>query len=916
MASIEPLAAGGSDHETAELLADCLRARGHTRNELGDAWGMRADIDRAVALESGGDARPKSGADRLRRATDLNSRGEADYFRGRYSGAFENFDMAVGLLRELPAGDGADPGAWGEALFDSLNHRGLALNHLNRFEDALLDLNEAVTVAAAQVPPLIKSQAIARQNRALAYRGLGRYLAGLAELQEAIRLYQSMLDPGDPEPDRETVKSIASCLENTVWLAIEAKLLDGALENATPLVGLYQKLLSNQFEPELLPRLAAAYNLRGAVYESLDRHAEAEGDFTEAIDLYRKMVNLSGRLQHERDLASAFLNRGLARHELKKRDESLTDLERARAIFHRLTMRRSFSEQERGEALTLTHIARVRRDGGEWEAAAETYARSLELLERSNARAATEQERLVLFGTDAEVFRELVACLCSLAGSDPSAAERAAHWAERGRAKTLAGMIAMDKKPPKGADAAEYKAYRDGENALRDLDRLLDALEGEAYALSETHPRRRSLDTEMDDARKIRDKRVRLQREARERFRRTDPGWAPTAEPLSPEQIRDIARRARATLLTVDATEAGTALVAVPPEGPVRATLLTGVTRKAVANWLVADPAVGSPDGGWLSAYKADEFRARETSWHAALREAAGKAGAEIWRPALDWLLGPGPAPAAADDPPAVVIMAGPLLSNLPHHASWWAEGAETRHLGDVLTVSYAPSARLLRECLDRRDRLEGVRPTLLATRNPTGHCSRYELVWTEHEADRAARRFSTAVVLGRDQDPTYPPATTARLLDELPRHPVALLATHGVFDEVSPWDGSGLLTADHRPDRGGTPDLTLGALYDRSLDGLGLVVMTACESSRSKLGDRTGDQLGLPSALLVSGAACVVGSLWLIDDLAAAMLTERLFLVAFPTLDTPGASPARALEVRAALAPRPDEGPDLGDPR
>ena len=131
----------------------------------------------------------------------------------------------------------------------------------------------------------------------------------------------------------------------------------------------------------------------------------------------------------------------------------------------------------------------------------------------------------------------------------------------------------------------------------------------------------------MDDARKIRDKRVRLQREARERFRRTDPGWGrnrrtlepgtnPGHRPTGPRDPRP----------TVDATEAGTALVAVPPEGPVRATLLTGVTRKAVANWLVADPAVGSPDGGWPSAYKADEFRARWTSWHAVLREAAGKA--------------------------------------------------------------------------------------------------------------------------------------------------------------------------------------------------------------------------------------------------------------------------------------------------
>ena len=205
----------------------------------------------------------------------------------------------------------------------------------------------------------------------------------------------------------------------------------------------------------------------------------------------------------------------------------------------------------------------------------------------------------------------------------------------------------------------------------------------------------------------------------------------------------------------------------------------------------MADPAVGSPDGGWLKRVQGGRVPGPGDVLARCAREAAGKAGAEIWRPSLDWLLGPGPAPAAADDPPAVVIMAGPLLSNLPHHASWWAEGAKSARPRRRPHGLLRPSARLLRECLDRRDRLEGVRPTRLGTRNPTGHCSRYELVWTEHEADRAARRSSTAVVLGRDQDPTYPPATTARLLDELPRHPVALLATHGVFDEVSPWDSA-----------------------------------------------------------------------------------------------------------------------------
>jgi CHAT domain-containing protein/broad specificity phosphatase PhoE len=497
------------------------------------------------------------------------------------------------------------------------------------------------------------------------------------------------------------------------------------------------------------------------------------------------------------------------------------------------------------------------------------------------------------------IYGQLLACLCHLADSDPTASAQAARWAEQGRAQTLAGILALESREPKGCDPAEYQIYLDGENELRDLDRLLDAMEARAYELTQTDPRRRARDRRLDEIRTRRAQQFRRQLEAREGLRRIDPEWAPAADPMGPEAIQDIARRAGATLLTIQATGQGTAVVAVPPDGPIRAQLFPAVTLETVGDWLTGK-------SGLLKAYvvaqatdpyDAEEYAARQTDWHTCLEGTMGRAGVELWRSVLDWLLGPD-RPLDLDDPPTVIVMAGPLMANVPHHVAWWPVGEEIRRLSDELALSYVPSARLLRECLARRERLSGSRPSLLATRNPTGHCPGYELVWTEHEADQVARQFPGAVVLGGARSPGYQPATRDRLISELPKHSVALLATHGVFDPDSPWTGSGLLTADHSPGDGSRPQLTLGDLYDLSLENLGLIAVTACESSRSELADPTGDQLGLPSALLVSGATCVVGSSWVIDDLAVALLSPRFFREAYPGADSGRVSHARALRL------------------
>jgi tetratricopeptide (TPR) repeat protein len=286
----------------------------------------------------------------------------------------------------------------------ALNGRGATLNSLERFDEALLDLNEAITMAVAQTPPLVEIQAIAHQNRALSFRGLGRNQAGLVELETALGFFVAMGDPDDPATDPEVVRSIGAILATMVYILLMEKRGDQALIQATPLIGLYQKLLTTKPKPELFDQLAGAYNHRGAAFMLLNRYDDAEDDFSQSIDLYRRLVNLSGWLRLEKNLASAFQNRGSARRHQGKLDEAQADLEHARSIYHRLIVRRNYTELERGEALALSTLAEIRRDSGDWVGAAEMFIRSLELRGRAGGRADTEQVRTVQLREDASIY--------------------------------------------------------------------------------------------------------------------------------------------------------------------------------------------------------------------------------------------------------------------------------------------------------------------------------------------------------------------------------------------------------------------------------------------------------------------------------------------------------------------------------
>jgi CHAT domain-containing protein len=112
----------------------------------------------------------------------------------------------------------------------------------------------------------------------------------------------------------------------------------------------------------------------------------------------------------------------------------------------------------------------------------------------------------------------------------------------------------------------------------------------------------------------------------------------------------------------------------------------------------------------------------------------------------------------------------------------------------------------------------------------------------------------------------------------------VVHLACHGHFDVAAP-ERSRLVLADG--------DLAVtDMLSARLLEGVRLVIASACESGAADVTRLPDEATGLPAALLQAGAAHVLGTLWPVSDLSAALLVSR---VAEACLD-PGADPAAEL--------------------
>lgn len=238
--------------------------------------------------------------------------------------------------------------------------------------------------------------------------------------------------------------------------------------------------------------------------------------------------------------------------------------------------------------------------------------------------------------------------------------------------------------------------------------------------------------------------------------------------------------------------------------------------------------------------------------------------GELICQPLTEWIEGGG-------NTGVTLIPCGPI-SVAPLGAALWAEGESERCMLDTITVRYAPSALLGGVARARAAKGTGEKPCLLALADPDR-----SLDAAEPEVGEIATHFE-----GRHTVASGADATSEFLRSELTGVTHLHFACHaqaGVFDTIEP----GIMLAD-----GLLPAQELTAL-----DGLSsrLAVISACQSAIPQISRLPNEVFATSTALLAAGSACVVASLWPVNDGSTGMLITRFYEEMFEQgLDPPEA--------------------------
>jgi CHAT domain-containing protein/tetratricopeptide (TPR) repeat protein len=219
------------------------------------------------------------------------------------------------------------------------------------------------------------------------------------------------------------------------------------------------------------------------------------------------------------------------------------------------------------------------------------------------------------------------------------------------------------------------------------------------------------------------------------------------------------------------------------------------------------------------------------------------------------------------------LIPCGPL-STVPLASAPWSTKDVPRCLLDDFDVRYAPSAALVRTSLGRAGRHASREPRLVGLADPEGNL----------EA-AGPELLEVAARIGGDPNLAFGPDATSDFLRGAAGDATHLhLACHA---------GGGLYELESM-----VVCLADGELSAMELGGTlesRLVVVSACQSALPYIAGPSGEAFATSTAFLAAGSACVIASLWSVDDLATAILMTKLYEEMFDNAKRPPEALRRA---------------------
>jgi CHAT domain-containing protein/tetratricopeptide (TPR) repeat protein len=749
-------------------------------------------------------------------AITLNSLGIVFACLHRFEAAETAIRESLVICRQLAQ---QQPNKYKYYLSMTLNNLGNVLLKLSHHEASVEAYEEALRIRRelAQEQPEVYKPDVATTllNLGVVSFELGRYDVAVAVYEEALRIHRELAQE-QPEVYKPYVAMTLNNLGNALS---QLRRLEAAVASLEESLGLFRGLAATQSQV-YTPDVAQTLNSLGVALRELRRLESAVEAYEEALAIQRRLAEQQPQA-YAPNVAMTLNNLGTALSDLRRLEEAVEAYEEALAIYNR-------HDIPDEKVITLANLGRLYIGERRYEDALPYLREAADLVERLRAEGLSPQRRRQIMDEHLGIYENLLIGLMRLELYDEALAV-----AERGKSRLLLDLLTAQELRPKNAPEPLQRRY---EELLFRARALADALErpDPPDVPPDAHETRRA---------QLRGEHQQVSRELDKviaDIRRADPNFLPAAQPLTREEILQLAQEAQTTILSLRVTEEGSYAFLVYPDGSSEVVVIPDFTLERLWELAVA---------GWAQDYYTD----RE-GWLQQMEARLSALYRELLSPVHQRLrakLGAGVHP--------LLIVPNRALALLPLHACWWEENGQRRYLMDEFVIRYAPSLTLF-QILWARER--GRRELLLAVANPTG-----DLPFAEYECEQieACWGGARAQVLWREQ------GTRHAVLENAASAHLLHFACHGVYDLANPLESPLLLA------NGET--LTLGAMLELlNLPHAQLVVLSACETALVNPAEQADEHFGLALGPLYAGAPTAWGTLWAVADVATGLLMGKAY--------------------------------------
>jgi tetratricopeptide (TPR) repeat protein len=374
----------------------------------------------------------------------------------------------------------------------------------------------------------------------------------------------------------------------------------------------------------------------------------AVGAYEQALAIYRRLAQAQPQV-YEPDVAMTLNNLGNALSELRRLEAAVGAYQEALEIYNR----HDIPDQK---AKTLANLGKLYIGERRYEDALPYLRAAADLVERLRAEGLSPARRRQNMAEYLGIYENLLICLMRLELYD-----EALVVAERGRSRLLLDLLTAQELRPKNAP----------EHLARRYEELLFRARALADALERPDPPDLPPDARAERIVQLRQERQQVSRELGEvcvEINRYDPNFLPAAQPLTREQILQLAQAAQTTILSLRVTVEGSYAFLVYPDGDSEAVVISDFTLERL--WELAVK-------GWAVDYYTDRERIRKRllnriqdgKWHQQMEARLGALYQELLSPVHQRLrakLGAGVHP--------LLIVPNRALALLPLHACGWDE--------------------------------------------------------------------------------------------------------------------------------------------------------------------------------------------------------------------------------------------------